>query len=212
MLITGEGRAFCAGQDLGDRAVAPGESAPDLGESLEERYNPAIRLMRTMEKPVVVAVNGTAAGAGANIALAGDIVVAARSASFLEAFARIGLLPDSGGTFFLPRAIGMPRAVAISMLTEPIDAETAQAWGMIWRAVDDDELASVASGIAASLASGPTAGFAAIKRAFNESLGNTLDEQLDLERDLQRAAGRTDDYREGVAAFLEKRPPRFSGR
>ncbi len=212
VLITGEGRAFCAGQDLGDRAVAPGESAPDLGESLEERYNPAIRLMRTMEKPVVVAVNGTAAGAGANIALAGDIVVAARSASFLEAFARIGLLPDSGGTFFLPRAIGMPRAVAISMLTEPIDAETAQAWGMIWRAVDDDELASVASGIAASLASGPTAGFAAIKRAFNESLGNTLDEQLDLERDLQRAAGRTDDYREGVAAFLEKRPPRFSGR
>ena len=215
LLITGEGRAFCAGQDLGDRAVAPGEAPPDLGESLERRYNPAVRLIRSMPKPVVVAVNGVAAGAGANLALAGDIVIAARSASFVQAlspFARIGLLPDSGGTFVLPRAIGMPRAVAISMLAEPVSAERAERWGMIWSVVDDDHLTEAGRELAERLAAGPTAGFAAIKRAFNASLGHTLDEQLDLERDLQRAAGETRDYREGVAAFLEKRPPRFGGR
>jgi 2-(1,2-epoxy-1,2-dihydrophenyl)acetyl-CoA isomerase len=212
VLITGAGRAFCAGQDLGDRAVAPGDEAPDLGESLEHRYNPAVRLMRGMPKPVVVAVNGVAAGAGANLALAGDLVFAARSAKFIQAFARIGLLPDSGGTYFLPRALGTPRAMALSLLAEPLDAETAAEWGLIWAVVDDDALAEVAERTARDLAHGPTAGYAAIKAALNASPGNTLDAQLDLERDLQRGAGRTHDYAEGVRAFVDKRPPEFQGR
>jgi 2-(1,2-epoxy-1,2-dihydrophenyl)acetyl-CoA isomerase len=212
VLLTGAGRAFCAGQDLGDRAVRPGEEPPDLGESLELRYNPAIRAMRAMPKPIVVAVNGVAAGAGANIALAGDIVLGARSARFIQAFSKIGLIPDSGGTFVLPRAVGAPRALAVSMLAEPITADVAEDWGMIWKAVDDEDLADTASTLAGSLAGGPTAGFAALKEAMNASLGNSLDEQLDLERDLQQALGRSDDYREGVAAFLDKRPPRYSGR
>lgn len=212
VVLTGTGRAFCAGQDLGDRSVRAGDEPPDLGESLEKRYNPAIRAIRSMPKPVVVGVNGVAAGAGANIALSGDIVVAARSAKFVQAFARIGLIPDSGGTYLLPRFVGLPRAMAVAMLAEPIDAETAQEWGMIWSVVDDDELPDVVAGLASELAAGPTRGFAAIKKAMYASPGNTFDEQLDLERDLQREAGRSDDYREGVAAFLEKRPPKFSGR
>lgn len=211
VLLTGAGRAFCAGQDLGDRAVQPGDDPPDLGESLELRYNPAIRAMRTMPKPVVVAVNGVAAGAGANIALAGDIVLAARSARFIQAFSRIGLIPDSGGTFVLPRSIGAPRALAVSMLAEPVSAGAAEEWGMIWKAVEDEELAETATELARTLAAGPTAGFASLKRAMNASLGNSLGEQLDLERDLQRDLGRSDDYREGVTAFLEKRTPRYSG-
>ena len=211
VLLTGAGKAFCAGQDLGDRAVQPGDQAPDLGESLENRYNPAIRAIRTMAKPVVVAVNGVAAGAGANIALAGDIVIAARSARFIQAFARIGLIPDSGGTFFLPRSIGMPRALGVSLLAEPISAETAADWGMIWAVADDEALITEATDLARSLAAGPTTGYAAIKAALNASLGSSLDEQLDRERDLQREAGRSYDYGEGVAAFLEKRVPRFRG-
>lgn len=211
VLLTGSGKAFCAGQDLGDRTVRPGAEPPDLGRSLEHGYNPAIRVMRTMTKPVVVAVNGVAAGAGANIALAGDIVIAARSARFIQAFSRLGLIPDSGGTYVLPRSIGMARALGVSLLAEPVSAEDAAAWGLIWSVVDDDALMAEATRLAEQLAAGPTAGFAAIKRALNASPNNTLDEQLDLERDLQRAAGRTDDYREGVQAFLEKRPPRFGG-
>lgn len=211
VLLTGSGKAFSAGQDLGDRTVRPGEERPDLGESLEHRYNPAIRTMRGMPKPVVVAVNGVAAGAGANIALAGDVVIAARSARFIQAFSRLGLIPDSGGTYVLPRSIGTARALGLSLLAEPISAEDAAKWGLIWAVVDDDELMAEATRVARQLAAGPTAGFAAIKRALNVSLGNTLDEQLDLERDLQQAAGRTDDYREGVEAFLEKRSPRFRG-
>lgn len=212
VLVTGAGRGFCAGQDLNDRTVAPGDEAPDLGESLESRYNPIVRLMRTMPKPIVVAVNGVAAGAGANIALAGDLVIAARSARFIQAFSKIGLLPDSGGTYILPRALGLPRAMGLSLLGDPVTAEQAADWGLIWAVVDDDALAEEARSLATALSAGPTAGYAAIKTALNVSLGNTLDQQLDLERDLQRAAGRTADYREGVAAFMEKRTPKFTGR
>ncbi len=211
VLITGSGRGFCAGQDLNDRSVAPGGAAPDLGESLEERYNPAVRTMREMPKPVVVAVNGVAAGAGANLALAGDLVFAARSAKFIQSFAKIGLVPDSGGTYFLPRKLGTARAMGLALLGDALSAETAAAWGLIWDVVDDDDLLAAAGDVARSLAAGPTAGFAKTKHALNASLNNTLDSQLDLERDLQRAAGRSDDYAEGVAAFLAKRPPVFKG-
>lgn len=212
VMLTGAGRAFCAGQDLNDRSVAPGDEPPDLGESLERRYNPLVRRMRRMPKPVVVAVNGVAAGAGANIAFAGDIVLAGRSAKFVQAFSKIGLLPDSGGTYSLPRSLGLPRAMGLAMLGEAVTAEQAADWGLIWAVVDDDTLHADSSALAASLAAGPTAGYAAIKTAMNASLHNTLDEQLDLERDLQRTAGRTADYREGVAAFIEKRPATFTGR
>lgn len=212
VLITGAGRGFCAGQDLNDRSVTPGDAAPDLGESLENRYNPAIRLIRSTAKPVVVAVNGVAAGAGANLALSGDIIVAARSAKFIQSFAKIGLVPDSGGTYFLPRKVGTARAMGLSLLGDALSADDAARWGLIWKAVDDDQLHSEAGAIARQLTTGPTAGFAKTKEAINASLGNTLDAQLDLERDLQRTAGRSDDYREGVAAFLEKRSPHFEGR
>jgi len=211
LLLTGTGRGFCAGQDLNDRAVAPGSAAPDLGESLDKRYNPAVRLMRTMPKPVVVAVNGVAAGAGANLALAGDLVYAARSARFIQSFARIGLIPDSGGTYFLPRRVGMARAFGLALLGEPLSAEQAAGWGLIWDVVDDDQLAGVATAVARKLAAGPTGGFARIKQALDASTSNTLDMQLDLERDLQRAAGRSNDYAEGVAAFLAKREAVFKG-
>lgn len=212
VLLTGAGRGFCAGQDLSDRSVAPGAGRPDLGESLEQRYNPLIRTIKALPKPIVCAVNGAAAGAGANIALACDIVVAAKSAKFLQAFARIGIVADSGGTWTLPRLIGEARARAAILLAEPIGAEQAEAWGMIHRAVDDEALASEARAIAEKLASGPTYGYALIKQALNASPDNTLDAQLDLERDLQRKAGSSDDYVEGVRAFMEKRAPNFTGR
>jgi 2-(1,2-epoxy-1,2-dihydrophenyl)acetyl-CoA isomerase len=212
VLLTGAGRGFCAGQDLNDRTVRPGAAPPDLGESLQHRYNPVVRAMRTMPKPVVVAVNGVAAGAGANLALAGDIVVAARSARFIQSFAGIGLIPDSGGTFFLPRAVGTARAAGLALLGEPLSAEEAAAWGLIWQVVDDERLRGTATELGIDLAAGPTAGYAAIKQALAASGGNDLDTQLDLERDLQRQAGWSDDYREGVAAFLEKRAPRFEGK
>ncbi len=212
VLLTGSGRGFCAGQDLNDRSVAPGGAAPDLGESLETRYNPAVRTIRTMPKPVVVAVNGVAAGAGANLALAGDLVYAARSAKFIQSFGRIGLIPDSGGTYFLPRRVGSARAMGLAMLGESLAAEQAAAWGLIWDVVEDDQLLETATEVAIRLGGGPTAGFAKTKQALNASSGNSLDVQLDLERDLQQAAGRSDDYAEGVAAFLEKRSPEFEGR
>jgi 2-(1,2-epoxy-1,2-dihydrophenyl)acetyl-CoA isomerase len=211
VFITGSGRGFCAGQDLNDRSVAPGGAAPDLGESLENRYNPAVRTIRAMAKPVVIAVNGVAAGAGANLALSGDLVFAARSAKFIQSFARIGLIPDSGGTYFLPRRVGSARAMGLALLGDAIGAEQAAGWGLIWQAVDDDRLLEAATEVAIQLASGPTAGFAKTKQALNASEGNSLDAQLDLERDLQQAAGRSNDYAEGVAAFLEKRPPVFEG-
>jgi 2-(1,2-epoxy-1,2-dihydrophenyl)acetyl-CoA isomerase len=205
VLLTGAGRGFCAGQDLSD-------ISGDLGTVLEEFYNPLVRNIRAMNKPVVCAVNGTAAGAGANIALACDIVLAARSAKFIQSFAKIGLIPDCGGTWYLPRLIGEARARALAMLAEPISAETAQSWGMIWRAVDDDKLKAEAETLVAHLASQPTQGLALIKQAFAQSATNDLDAQLDLERDLQRQAGQTPDYAEGVDAFIAKRPAKFTGK
>ncbi len=209
VLITGAGKGFCAGQDLSDRAGS--EGSPDLGATIEAFYNPLIRRIRAMPKPVVCAVNGVAAGAGANLALACDIVLAARSAKFIQAFARIGLVPDSGGTFFLPRLVGDARARALALLGEPIAADKAEAWGLIWKAVDDKNLSAEAHALAERLAGQPTQGLAMIKEALNASAANTLDAQLDLERDLQRKAGRTPDYAEGVRAFMEKREPHFTG-
>lgn len=211
LLITGEGRGFCAGQDLDDRNVAPGAAMPDLGESIEKNYNPLIRQLRDLPMPVICAVNGVAAGAGANIAFACDLVLAARSASFIQAFCKIGLVPDSGGTWTLPRLVGMARAKALTLLGERISAEQAEQWGMIWRCVDDEALQDEAQQLAAHLATQPTTGLALIKRALNASASNSFDEQLDLERDLQRLAGRTEDYREGVSAFKEKRTANFKG-
>lgn len=212
LLITGSGRGFCAGQDLGDRNVAPGAAAPDLGESIEKNYNPLIRALRDLPMPVICAVNGVAAGAGANIALACDITLAAKSASFIQAFCKIGLVPDSGGTWTLPRAVGMARAKALALLGDRLSAEQAEQWGMIWRCVDDAALQDEALKLARQLATQPTYGLALIKRALNASASNSFDAQLDLERDLQRLAGRSEDYREGVAAFMAKRTPEFKGR
>ena len=210
VLLTGAGRGFCAGQDLNDRAT--GGQAPDLGATLDGLYNPLIRRLRGLPKPVVCAVNGVAAGAGANIALACDIVLAARSAKFIQSFARIGLIPDSGGTFFLPRLVGAARARGLALLAEPLPAEKAEEWGLIWKAVDDAALREEAEALTAHLATQPTQGLALIKQVLDASAGNSLDAQLDLERDLQRRAGRTPDYAEGVRAFIEKRPAKFTGR
>lgn len=213
VLLTGAGRGFCAGQDLGDRAVAPGQGQRnDLGESLELRYNPLIRLMRGMAKPVIIAVNGVAAGAGANLALHGDIVLAAKSAKFIQAFAKIGLMPDSGGTWTLTHLLGEARAKALAMLAEPLSADMAAQWGLIWKAVDDADLMTEAQGLAAHLARQPTVALAAIKQAIHHAATASLDTQLDYERDGQRRLGFSDDYAEGVAAFMEKRSPRFTGK
>ncbi|MBV8474081.1 MAG: 2-(1,2-epoxy-1,2-dihydrophenyl)acetyl-CoA isomerase [Hyphomicrobiales bacterium] len=211
VVLTGAGRAFSAGQDLSERVMAPNGARPDLGQSLEKRYNPLIRAIRGFPKPVLCAVNGVAAGAAANIALACDIVLAAKSATFLQAFTRIGLTADAGGTFLLPRLIGDARARAAILLAEPIGAVDAEAWGMIHRAVDDIRLIEEAQALARKLAAGPTYAYALVKQALNAAAANSLDAQLDLERDLQRKAGMSDDYVEGVRAFLEKRPPRFTG-
>jgi 2-(1,2-epoxy-1,2-dihydrophenyl)acetyl-CoA isomerase len=205
VLLTGAGRAFCAGQDLSQRKVDPGAAPIDLSVSLGSYYNPLVRRLRELPKPVVCAVNGVAAGAGANIALACDVVLAARSASFVQSFARLGLVPDSGGTWFLPRLVGPARAMGLALLAEPLPAEDAERWGLIWKAVDDAHLMSEATALARKLAAGPTKGYGLIKRALHASPGNSLDAQLDLERDLQREAGFSEDYRKGVAAFLEKK-------
>ena len=212
LLLTGEGRAFCAGQDLSDRAVAPGAEPVDLGASIDENYRPLVLGLRNLPLPVVCAVTGVAAGAGANIALACDLVIAARSASFIQAFCRIGLIPDSGGTYFLPRLVGSARAMGLALLGDRLSAEQAADWGLIWKCVDDAELAATTDALLTQLAQAPTGGLAAIKRALHASAANTLEQQLDLERDAQRALGYSADYREGVAAFLDKRLPRFTGR
>lgn len=212
VLLTGAGRAFCAGQDLGDRNPATMEGPPDLGETLETLYNPLIREIRTLEKPVVCAVNGVAAGAGANIALACDIVLAAKSAKFIQAFSKIGLVPDSGGTWSLMRLLGEARAKALAMTGMPLGAAQAAEWGMIWKAVEDEDLMGEATSLMEAFAVAPTVGLGFTKRAIQAAATNSLDAQLDLERDLQRAAGQTPDYAEGVSAFLEKRPPNFTGR
>jgi len=211
VLLTGNGRGFCAGQDLGDRDVSADAAAPDLGASLEQNYNPLLKRIVHLEKPVICAVNGVAAGAGANLALACDIVLAARSASFIQSFCKIGLIPDSGGSWMLPRLIGRARATALAMLGEKIPAEQAEQWGIIWKSYHDEELMPAAEKLAAALATQPTRGLGLIKRALNLSSENSFDEQLDVERDLQRLAGRTDDFREGVNAFMNKREPQFRG-
>ncbi len=211
VVITGAGRGFCAGQDLNDRNVAPGQRV-DLGDSVERFYNPLIRRITEMEKPVICAVNGVAAGAGANIALACDLVFAARSAKFVESFAMLGLIPDSGGTWHLPRLVGMARAKGMAMLMPKITAEQAREWGLIWEVVDDADLMATVMPLAEHLATQPTRGFAYTKQAFSASMTNSLQDQLEVEKGLMRAAGFTDDYAEGVKAFLEKRKPEYTGR
>ena len=213
LVITGAGRGFCAGQDLGDRAVAPDSGGTtDLGESIELRYKPLILTLRNLPKPVIAAVNGVAAGAGANIALACDLVIAARSASFIQSFSKLGLVPDSGGTWSLPRLVGQARAIGLAFLGEKLTAEQAAAWGLIWRCVEDAELTSVVDQLARQLATAPTRGLARTKEAIYTSGGRTLEQQLDIERDFQRELGYTADYAEGVAAFTQKRAPKFTGR
>ncbi|HET8727504.1 MAG TPA: 2-(1,2-epoxy-1,2-dihydrophenyl)acetyl-CoA isomerase PaaG [Alphaproteobacteria bacterium] len=212
LILTGSGRAFCAGQDLAERAaIFDRGEVPDLGAALDRAFNRHVRRLKALPVPVVSAVNGTAAGAGANLALACDIVLAARSARFVQSFAKVGLVPDSGGTWILPRLVGTARATALALLAEPVTAEQAEGWGMIWRAVDDDRLMDEAIATVRRLAAQPRRGLALTKRALAASAGNDLDCQLDLERDLQREAGRTDDYREAVTAFMAKRPPSFTG-
>lgn len=212
VVISGEGRGFCAGQDLGDRVVDPNAEAPDLGYSIETYYNPLIKTIVNMPKPVICAVNGVAAGAGANIALACDLVIAAKSANFVQAFCRLGLVPDSAGTWFLPRAVGHARAMGLTLLGDKLPAETAKEWGMIWDVVEDAELKTKVTELAERLAKQPTFGLSLIKKAIHQSSDNTFDEQVLLERDLQRIAGRSEDYREGVQAFMNKREPNFKGR
>lgn len=212
LLITGAGRGFCAGQDLNDRNVDPSGPAPDLGLSVERFYNPLVRRLAALPKPVIAAVNGVAAGAGATLALGCDIVLAARSANFVMAFSKLGLVPDCGGSWFLPRVAGRARAMGLALLGEKLSAEQAAQWGMIWQLVEDAELADASRQLAHHLATQPTFGLGLIKKALQASETNGLDAQLDLERDYQRLAGRSDDYREGVSAFLAKRPPQFSGK
>jgi 2-(1,2-epoxy-1,2-dihydrophenyl)acetyl-CoA isomerase len=210
LILTGAGRGFCAGQDLNDRAVAPGE-AVDLGHSVENYYNPLIRRLTSLPMPVIARVNGVAAGAGANIALACDIVIAAKSAKFIQSFAAIGLIPDSGGTWALPRLVGQARALGLALTAEALPAEKAAEWGLIWKAVEDERLDEEVDALAQRFASGPTRGLARIKKMIRESWGHSLDEELDLQRDAMRELGFGEDYREGVAAFMEKRAPRFTG-
>jgi len=212
LVLTGAGRGFCAGQDLGDRVVAPGAAAPDLGASIERGYKPLILALRRLPLPIIAAVNGVAAGAGANIALACDLVLAARSATFVQAFSKIGLVPDSGGSWLLPRLIGHARAMGLALLGEKLAAEQAAQWGLIWRCVDDAELGAEVDTLARQLAVAPTRGLARTKQAMLEGWSRTLEQQLDVERDYQQELGHSADYAEGVAAFMEKRAPRFTGR
>ena len=211
LILTGAGRGFCAGQDLGARKAGDPDAKINLGRSLEIFYNPLVRSLRGLRMPVICAVNGVAAGAGANIALACDIVVAARSARFIQAFSKIGLVPDAGGSWVLPRLVGQARATALAMLAEPVSAEQAEQWGMIWCCVDDDALEAHVWQMAEKLARQPTRAMHLIKQCFLNTSSNSLDQQLDLERDMQTLAGETNDFSEGVSAFLERREPKFNG-
>ena len=211
LLITGAGRAFCAGQDLADRQTKPGEDLVDLGDSIEKYYAPLVRTLRSLPLPVVAAVNGVAAGAGVSLALACDLVIATKSASFIQSFAKLGLIPDTGGTFFLPRLVGTARALGLALLGERLSAEEAAAWGLIWRCVEDEAFKNTIEELVNNLAIAPTKGLAYTKAAINSSIGLLLDQQLDLERDYMRELGRSNDFREGVTAFLEKRAPKFTG-
>lgn len=212
VLLTGAGRGFCAGQDLGDRDPSKMEGAPDLSQTLTTFYNPLIRLIRALDCPVVCAVNGVAAGAGANIALACDIVLAAEDAKFIQSFSKVGLVPDSGGTFTLTRFLGEARAKALALTATPIPSSQAVEWGLIWKALPGDQLMTEARALAAELASGPTVGLALTKKAIQAASTNDMDAQLDLEAASQKICGATPDYAEGVSAFLEKRAPKFTGR
>jgi 2-(1,2-epoxy-1,2-dihydrophenyl)acetyl-CoA isomerase len=212
VLLTGAGRAFCAGQDLSERVMGDDDEPPDLGDTLERLYEPLVRQVTGLHKPVVAAVNGVAAGAGCNLALICDLIVCGRSAQFIEAFCRIGLVPDAGGSWALPRIIGLQRALGMALTGEAIDAERALSWGLVWKIFSDEELASEARSLTLRLAAGPTRALGLTKRLLRASYANDLDAQLTLERAYQREAGRSADFREGVRAFVEKRPPRFAGR
>jgi 2-(1,2-epoxy-1,2-dihydrophenyl)acetyl-CoA isomerase len=212
LVLTGAGRAFCSGQDLSERIPQAGSARIDIGETVGKLYNPLVLGLRKLPLPVIAAVNGVAAGAGANVALACDLVIAARSATFIQAFSRIGLLPDCGGTWSLPRLVGQARALGLALLAEKLSAEQAAQWGLIWRCVEDAELAPTVEALAQQFASGPTLCFAKTKQAMYASWGNALETQLDTERDFQRELGASDDFIEGVKAFAEKRAPRFTGR
>ena len=211
IVLTGEGRGFCAGQDLNDRAVAPGE-AVDLGATVQSSWNPLVRTLAALPQPIIARVNGVAAGAGASLAMACDLVIAARSAKFIQSFAAIGLVPDTGGSWHLTRHLGQARAMGLALTGEPLSAQQAADWGLIWKCVDDSELDATVDGLAEKLAAMPPLGLAAIKRMIRTSWDRSLDEELDLQRDEMRRLGFTEDYREGVAAFLEKRKPTFTGR
>jgi 2-(1,2-epoxy-1,2-dihydrophenyl)acetyl-CoA isomerase len=211
LVLTGAGRGFCAGQDLNDRKTAHDGSPPDLGASLERNYKPLVLGLRALPLPVIAAVNGVAAGAGASIALACDVVIAARSATFVQAFSKLGLVPDAGGTFFLTRQLGAARAMGLALFGDKLPAEKAAEWGLIWQCVDDAELMPAVRNLAARLANGPTLGYARTKQAIQAAENQALESQLDLERDIQRELGRSADYREGVEAFLAKRAPAFKG-
>ena len=212
VVLTGTGKGFCAGQELGDDVLGKDGEKPDLSITIDKFWNPIVRSLRSLGKPVICAVNGVAAGAGANVALACDIVLAARSAKFIQPFNKLGLVPDSGGTYFLPRLVGEARALGLTLLGEPLSAEKAESWGLIWKVYDDDQLMNEAMKLAAHLATQPTFGLGLVKQAIYASSTNTLDEQLDLERDLQKSAGESADYTEGVKAFLERRPANFIGK
>ena len=211
VLLTGAGRGFCAGQDLSDRSVAADEAPPDIGASIDLYYKPLILQIKRLPMPVVCAVNGVAAGAGVSVALACDMVFAAKSASFIQAFSKIGLIPDSGGTWFLPRLIGDARAMALALTGDKLPAETAAEWGLIWKCVADEELQAQAAAVARQFAAGPTRAYARIKESIQAAATNTLEAQLGVERDFMAELGRSKDYREGVAAFMAKRAPNFTG-
>jgi len=211
LILSGAGRGFCAGQDLNDRAVAPGE-AVDLGETVEECWNPLVRTLAELPQPVIAKVNGVAAGAGASLAMACDIVIAASTAKFIQSFSALGLVPDTGGSWHLTRHLGLARAMGLALTGEPLDAPKAEEWGLIWKCVGGEWLDEETDRLAAKLASLPPLGLAAIKKIIRTSWDRSLDEELDLQRDEMRRLGFTEDYREGVAAFLEKRPATFTGR